>query len=259
MLLLDWWWKAMGEFPRTVETGTDGMRLAFDMPFFEYLEHNPVQGAEFARALQAAHAGEKDAVAATYDFSAVRTVVDVAGGTGTLLARVLQRHPTTSGVLFDLPAVIANSTAELDATGRPLRRRSPATSSSPMPAGADCVPALPRHPRLGRRPLHRRSCATAGEAMGPDGRLLLVEMVIPPGDEPHPGKMLDMVMLCLTGGMERSEEEYRELLQRGRVPPHPRHPDALRGERHRSRPGRQTPLAASPWAPSSRGSGLAGG
>jgi len=52
------------------------------------------------------------------------------------------------------------------------------------------------------------------QAMNPDGRLLLVETVIPPGDEPHPGKMLDMVMMSLTGGMERSEAEYRELLDR---------------------------------------------
>jgi hypothetical protein len=51
------------------------------------------------------------------------------------------------------------------------------------------------------------------QAMDPNGRLLLVEMVIPPGDDPHPGKMLDMVMLSLPGGMERSEDEYRELLE----------------------------------------------
>jgi hypothetical protein len=52
------------------------------------------------------------------------------------------------------------------------------------------------------------------EAMGSGGRLLLVEMVIPPGGEPHPGKMLDVMMLSLTGGMERTEAEYSELLQR---------------------------------------------
>jgi hypothetical protein len=212
VLLLDWWWKAMGEFPRTVETGTDGIRLAFDMPFFEYLEHNPVEGERFGRALQAAHAGEKEAVAATYDFSSVRTVVDVAGGTGTLLARVLQRHPTTSGVLFDLPAVIANSTAELDGLGDRFTTVAGDFFES-VPAGADCyVLSHVIHDWDDDRCIDiLRNCQ---RSMNPHGRVLLVEMVIPPGDDPHPAKMLDMLMLCVTGGMERSEEEYADLLDR---------------------------------------------
>ena len=75
------------------------------------------------------------------------------------------------------------------------------------------------------------------EAMSPDGKLLLVEMVVPAGGEPHPAKMLDVLMLILTGGMERTEQQYAELLEPRWIPPHPRHPDALRGERRRSRSG----------------------
>jgi SAM-dependent methyltransferase len=210
MLMVDWWSKAIAELPRTVETGASGMELAFGMSLWEYVEKNPVDGARFERAVQGAHAGEKEAVAQTYDFSTVDRVVDVAGGTGLLLAEVLRHHPEVTGVLFDLPAVIADSTGELD----DVRDRCETVAGDffeSVPAGADCyVLSHVIHDWDDVRCLEiLRNCR---RAMDPDGRLLLVEMVIPPGDDPHPGKMLDMVMLSIPGGMERSEEEYGELL-----------------------------------------------
>jgi hypothetical protein len=210
MLMVDWWSKVIAELPRTVETGTSGMELAFGMSLWEFVEKNPLEGERFDRAVQGAHAGEKEAVAETYDFSTVDRVVDVAGGPGLLLAEVLRRHPHVSGVLFDLPAVIADSTGELDDV---LDRCDTVAGDffESVPAGADCY--------MLSHVIHdwdddrcRAILRNCRQAMGPDGRLLLVEMVLPPGDDPHPGKMLDMVMLSLPGGMERSEQEYRELL-----------------------------------------------
>ena len=127
-----------------------------------------------------------------------------------MLAEVLRRHSQASGVLFDLPAVIADSTGELD----DLRDRSETVAGDffeSVPAGADCyVLSHVIHDWDDDRCLE--ILGNCRQAMDPNGRLLLVEMVIPPGDDPHPGKMLDMVMLSLPGGMERSEQEYRELL-----------------------------------------------
>ena len=137
MLLVDWWSKAIAEFPRTVETGTSGMELAFGSSLWEFFERNPREGEGFALAVQAAHAGEKEAVAEIYDFSAFDRVVDVAGGTGLLLAEVLRRHPKVTGVLFDLPAVIADSTGELDE----LRDRCETVAGDffeSVSAGSDC-------------------------------------------------------------------------------------------------------------------------
>jgi SAM-dependent methyltransferase len=137
-------------------------------------------------------------------------VVDVAGGTGFLLAEILRRHPDARGVLFDLPAAVADSTEDLDG----LRDRCATVGGDffeSAPAGADCyVLSHVIHDRDDDRAVAiLRNCR---RAMDPNGRLLLVEMVIPPGDEPHPSKTLDMVMLSLPGGMERSDLEYRELL-----------------------------------------------
>src|SRR3954451_16072270 len=70
MLLMDWWSKVIAEFPRTVETGTSGMELAFDMSLWEFCEKTPAEGEKFDRAVRGAHAGEKEAVAEIYDFSA---------------------------------------------------------------------------------------------------------------------------------------------------------------------------------------------
>ena len=173
------------------------------MSLWEFVEKNPLEGEQFDRAVQGAHAGEKEAVAQTYDFSTVDRVVDVAGGPGLLLAEVLRRHRHVSGVLFDLPAVIADSTGELD----DVRDRCDTVAGDffeSLPAGADCY--------MLSHVIHdwdddrcRSILRNCRQAMDPDGRLLLVEMVIPPGDDPHPGKMLDMVMLSIPGGMERSE------------------------------------------------------
>jgi len=210
MLMMDWWSKVIAEFPRSVETGTSGMELAFDMSLWEFLEKNRSEGDKFDRCLKGVHAGEKEAVAETYDFSTVERVVDVAGGTGLLVAEVLRRHPQVSGVLFDLPAVIADDTGELD----DVRDRCETVAGDffeSVPAGADCY--MLSHVVHDWDDDHcLEILGTCRQAMEPNGRLLLVEMVIPPGDDPHPGKMLDMVMLSLPGGMERTEEEYRELL-----------------------------------------------
>lgn len=209
-VLVEWWWKAMGEFARTVETGTDGMTLAYGMSFFEFLAANPTWGENFDRAVKGAHAGEKEAVANTYDFSSAGSVMDVGCGSGFLLAEVLRRHPGATGMLFDLPAVIAGGNEELDG----LRDRCDTVAGdffASVPTGADCY--------MLSHIIHdwdESSCLqilrNCRQAMDERGRLLLIETVIPPGNDPHPGKMLDMVMLCVTGGMERTEVEYGELL-----------------------------------------------
>jgi hypothetical protein len=214
-MCLPWFSRAWAEFPRVVASGESGMQLAFGMPLFEFLTQNPAESADFNRAMTPAHVGEPSAVAEAYDFSGVRRLVDVGGGIGTLLATVLGRYPLAQGVLFDRPDVT-------DEARRTLAEHGIAERCEVV--GGDFFASLPENgdAYLMSHIIHDfddERCVTilrnCRRTIDPDGRLLLVEMVIPPGDTPHRGKMLDMMMLVIPGGLERTEEEYGELLHRG--------------------------------------------
>ena len=215
-MCLPWISRAATEFPRIVASGENGMQLAFGMPVFEFLTQNPQESASFNRAMIATAGAEPGAVAEAYDFSGVRRLVDVGGGIGTLLATVLGRYPLAQGVLFDRPDVIDEARTTLAEHGIAERCEV---------VGGDFFVSLPenRDAYLMSHIIHDWDddrCVTilrnCRRAMDPDGRLLLVEMVLPPGDASHPGQMLDMYMLILNaGGMERTEEQYGELLRRG--------------------------------------------
>jgi hypothetical protein len=211
-----WLSRAVAEFPRVVASGENGMQLAFGMGIFDFLAQHPKESAIFNRALIATGAGEPSAVAEAYDFSGVRRLVDVGGGIGTLVATVLGRYPLVQGVLFDRPDVIDDARPTLADHGVAERCEI---------VGGDFFVAVPDNADayVMSHILHDwdddrcvtilRNCRSAIDS---DGRLLLVEMVLPPGDMPHPGQMFDMYMLVLNaGGMERTEEQYGELLHRG--------------------------------------------
>ena len=205
-------WPALSRFSDAVATGRTGMELAHGVPFFDYLQDHPDEGAAFNRMMLAVHGAEPPAVAEAYDFSGLGRLVDVGGGIGTMLVNVLGRHPALSGVLFDMPSVLDQARATIAAAGLTERCEFAAGDfMKSVPAGGDAY--------LLSHIIHdwdEASCLTilgnCREAMGPDGRLLIVEMVLPPGDEPHPGKVLDLAMLALVGGQERTADEYGELL-----------------------------------------------
>jgi hypothetical protein len=140
-------------------------------------------------------------------------VVDVGGGNGTVLAALLARHPQMEGVVFDLPSVIGRGTPALEE--HPGRWEAVGGNFfDGVPAGGDAyLLSHVVHDWSEERALTiLRNCRAA---MGPDGRLLIAEMVVPPGDEMHPAKMLDVLMLVTNGpGMERTETQYAELLDR---------------------------------------------
>ena len=209
-----WLITAVNELPRTVASGTTGMQLAHGSSFFEFFEDHPKEGAEFDRVMTTFHAGEKEAVADAYDFSTVDTVVDVGGGNGTFMSVVLPRYEQLRGVLFDLPPVIERARSAVAGLGDRCEVVAGDFFQS-LPAGHDAyVLSHVIHDWDEERALTiLRNCR---DAMGPNGKLLLVESVVPPGDDPHPAKMLDMLMLLFTGGMERTEEEYADLLGRAR-------------------------------------------
>jgi SAM-dependent methyltransferase len=202
---------AWGELLHSVRTGEPGFHKKFGASFFEYMQEHPDRHDIYDSAMTGVHGGETEPVLEAYDFSAFRTVVDVGGGNGLALATILKRHSAVQGVLFDLPAVADRARSTLSATDVYDRLRIEGGDFfSGVPAGADAY--------VLRHIIHdwedRDAIAILDEcrkAMAPGGRVLVVEMVIPPANEPGFGKWLDLMML-LVAGRERTKEEYSCLL-----------------------------------------------
>src|SRR5882724_8677273 len=198
----------------SLQTGGTGFEKAQGMPFFDYLAQHPEDASVFSEAMVGLHGGEPPAVAAAYDFSMFQTVVDVGGASGNMLAAILGRYPEPRGLLFDRPHVVVDAEKSLKANGVTDRVTVEAGDFFlSVTSGGDAY--------ILSHILHDWNddqCLTilghCRKAMRPDGRLLIVEMVLPPGDAPHPWKMLDMVMLVLVGGQERTEAEYAYLLDK---------------------------------------------
>lgn len=205
-------WEALGVMSQVVETGRTGIELVHGMPFFDYLRRDPEMEASFNRTMVAVHGSEPAAVADAYDFSQLGRLVDVGGGIGTMVTTVLRRYANLSAVLFDAPSVVEQAAATIAAAG--LEDRCDCVGGNffeSVPPGGDAY--------LLSHIIHdwdEAACRTilrnCRAAMAPGGRVLIVETVLPPGDEPHPGKLLDVVMLTIPGGRERTADEYGELL-----------------------------------------------
>ena len=188
------------------------MTFSHGCTVFEYLAGHPDDAAAFDRFMSVLNAGEAEAVAAAYDLAGVDSLVDVGGGNGALLVEMLRRWHGLRGVLFDLPHTVATPVPELEA----FADRCEVVGGdffAAVPAGADAY--------LISHVVHDWDEARAlavlqriREAISPDGRLLVVEMVMPANEDPHPAQLLDITMLLLTGGRERTEEEYADLLAR---------------------------------------------
>lgn len=205
-------WHSWEEILYSLETGKTGFEKAFGMPMFDYLAQHPEEAAHFSEAMVGFHGSEPPTVAEAYDFSGIETVVDVGGATGNMLAAILSRHAGPRGVLFDRPHVVRDAPALLEANGVQDRVTIVAGSFfETVPDDGDVY--------VLSHIIHdwnEDQCLTilghCRQAMKPDGRLLIVETVLPPGDTPHQGKLQDMVMLVLPGGQERTEAEYAALL-----------------------------------------------
>jgi hypothetical protein len=210
----DWWFRGFGELEDSVRTGKSGFEKSLGMPVFDWLAKSPEDASLFSETMIGVHGAEPQAVAEAYDFANLPTLVDVGGASGHLLATILDRHPAARGVLFDLPHVVRDAPALLKARGVADRVRIEEGSFfDSVPEGGDAY--------LLSHIIHdwsEEQCLTILEncrrAMSPTGRLLIIEMVLPPGDTPHPGKMLDLMMLVGPGGQERTEQEYVALLAR---------------------------------------------
>jgi O-methyltransferase domain/Dimerisation domain len=207
-------WKCFEQLQYSVETGQTAMEKVFGLPLFDYLAQHAELASQFSEAMVGIHSAEPAAVAASYDFSALEVIVDVGGATGNMMAHIVTRYPQCRGVLFDRPHVVTDAPAFLRAKGIENRVRiERGDFFKSVPAGGDAY--------ILSHIIHdwdEEQCLTilsnCRKAMKPGAKLLIVEFVLPEGDEPHIGKLLDMTMLVVTGGEERTANEYRTLLAR---------------------------------------------
>lgn len=209
----DWSDKAWGCFYDSIKTGSTAFDKAHGMPVSDYLEKNPEAASVFNEANAVKAAGSHRAILDVYNFSGINHLVDVGGGVGALMVEVLTVHPSIKGTITDLPSVVEIADKVIRARGMQDRCQVVAGDffeSVPEEGDAYLLSNIihdwpDEECRLILNNCHR--------AMKADSKLLVMEMVIPPGNEPSVAKLLDLEMMVTTGGRERTEAEFRDLFE----------------------------------------------
>ncbi|MBI1247282.1 methyltransferase [bacterium] len=204
--------RAWGDIDYSIQTGKMSFDKVFGKPIFEYLGEHPDKAKIFDAAMVGVHGRESDLITGAYDFSKISVVADIGGGNGSQITPILKKNGHLKGILYDLPHVIERAQAPMEAAG--LTDRCELIGGSffeSIPEGADVY--------MMRHIIHdwddEKSITilkNCHKAMPADGKLLIMDSVIPPGNDPNPAKFLDLVMLMIPGGKERTEEEFRQLL-----------------------------------------------
>ena len=194
----------------SVRTGQPCADRVLGKPIFDYFPSDPQESEVFNPAMVSMTAMVIPAVLEAYDFSGIGTLVDVAGGHGSVLAGILEKYPQMRGILFDLEHVVAGAKPRLERLG--LAGRVQLASGDffqTVPTGGDAfVMKHIIHDWDDARALTiLQNCRKAS----PKAKVILLEAVLPSGNELHFGKLLDLEMLTLPGGRERTEEEFRAL------------------------------------------------
>jgi hypothetical protein len=189
----------------SIETGDTAFEEVLGCGFWEYYRRNPKAGVIFNEAMRLIGKHNSPEVARAYDWSRFPVIADIGGGIGSLMIDILSAYPSCRAILYDQPKVVqqAISHERLELVGGDFFQS--------VPPGADAY--------ILRWIIHDWSEAEAltllgkvGEAMKLGARLLLLEELIPETPAVVPGKWIDLLMLAITGGRERTEKEYRELL-----------------------------------------------
>jgi hypothetical protein len=205
-------WATWGRFPTAIK---EGRKMSFDAlgsePWDYYAKH-PEDAQQFSRAMTDISGMAVGPVLATYDFSEATQIVDVGGAHGALLTAVLEKHTGARGVLFDLPHVVVGSKKEVERLG--LTGRIEVTGGDffkEVPAGGDIY--------MLKHVLHdwddERCIAilkNVRAAMKPTSKVIVVEFALPEDAAPSPAHLMDLNMLVMLEGRERTSAQYGALL-----------------------------------------------
>jgi hypothetical protein len=197
----------------SVRTGVPAVEKTFGVPVFEHFAREPQLSATFNNAMVAFSEAVLPGVLEAYDFSGINVLVDVAGGHGGVLTGVLQKYPSMRGVLADVDHVIAGARGRLDSLGLAGRCDTAVIDMfQAVPPGGDAY--------IMKHIIHDWDDERAGtilrnirRVLPKDGRVILIEAVVAPGNQPDLAKFIDIEMLMMTGGRERSADEFRALFE----------------------------------------------
>ncbi|MER7050578.1 methyltransferase [Streptomyces jumonjinensis] len=203
-------WLPSGELTRSLTEGTSAFDDIFGMPFFDHFAQDEQTAAVFHDGMAAMSEAENTPVARCWTFPDEALVVDVGGGQGGFLKAVLRASPTVRGVLYDRAHVLAGHRLDTRETeGRWELAEGDFFTSVP-----------PGDVHVLKRILHDwddDQCVTVlrncRRSLAPKGRVLVVDAVIPPGDDPHQGKTLDLLMMVSLTGRERSQDDFERLFR----------------------------------------------
>jgi hypothetical protein len=200
-------------FPHSVKTGQPAVEKSHGVKCFDYFPTDKETNDEFNHAMTSLSAMVIPQVLETYDFSGLGTLCDVAGGHGFVLTSILEKHKDLKGILFDLDHVLEGGKQRIDKMG--LASRCTTASGDffeSVPAADSYVMKHIIHDWDDEKSL--TILRNIHKAMRGNGKVILLEAIVPPMNEPHFAKWLDLEMLALPGGKERTEAEYRDLLGR---------------------------------------------
>lgn len=200
-----------GDLLHTVRTGEPAASKYYGQPWFEWVGKDPERIELLTRAMGAVTTSLRRGMFDGYRLPAGTVVADIGGADGAMIAQLLADVPDRRGIVFDLPEVVAAAAKTIAEHG---------LSGRVQTVGGDFFESAPAADvYILSYILHdwndescRRILATIAKSAKPGARLVIVESVIPPGDEPHPAKVIDITMLAMLTGRERTEAEYRALL-----------------------------------------------
>lgn len=213
MIVDDYNWQAWGALGEAVASGETPFEKKLGMPIFAYLHAHPDKERTFAASMASLSGTENTAVARAYPFGELEQLVDVGGAHGHLLATILGRYRKLRGVLYDQPQMVASAARSGFLAKPDLKKRSEVIGGdffASVPTGADgYIMKYILHDWDDEKSIH--ILANCRAAMASNGRVLVVDHVIPPGNGANWGKLLDINMMVLTGGQERTREQFRDL------------------------------------------------
>jgi hypothetical protein len=210
----EWMWLAWGSLMHSVTTGETAFDHVFGKNTWDWFAENPVAGRLFDECMDEGTKGEISSILAAYDFTAARTIVDIAGGRGVLLAEILRRNASARGILFNLPPVIQAARTCLDNESATRIEFISGSFFEEVPPGGDLY--------ILKNILHdwnddaaHEILVTCRRAMREDTRLLIIEHLIGTANQLSAGKVGDIQMMVRNGGRNRTEKEFQSLLGKG--------------------------------------------
>jgi C-methyltransferase len=210
----DFWWSAVGNMEQTIRTGQSAFVHLHGVDFFQYLKGNPDVQKRFDQGMASISDADDAAIAAAYEFGRFSRIIDVGGGQGGLLVQILRQAPAATGILFEQPQVLERAT-RLREAGLEVRSEMLAGDFfKSVPAGGDCY--------VIKGVLHDfdddhcvKILSNCRKSVTSEGLVVIANLDLPSViDGPHPNLTMDIQMMTLLRGRERTIAEWSDLFQR---------------------------------------------